>query len=92
MSNLAYGGGKFKELMRAKMEGVAEKLRKVLSAVEYKGPSVTLTLMVIALVANLCTDSKIREYVASNPYDILTYLVSQIATMFEKKPAAYFVS
>jgi len=88
MSNLAYQGGKFKELIRPKIDTITEKLKKILDVLEYNSTNATLIFMIIAFISNLCTDSKIREYIATNPLSILEHFTSKITTMLHTKPVA----
>ena len=90
MSNLAYQGKRFKELLAAKIEGLTDKFNKLLSALQYNVKNASLILMVIGLISNLCTDTKIREYMAGNPYGLLGSLIAKIKEMIKEKPVAYF--
>jgi len=90
MSNLAYQGGRFKDLIRGKMEEITEKLKKIFDTLPYKGDNTTLILMIVGLISNLCTNPDIRDYMAKNPFEILTYFTKTILAMLKEKPNAYF--
>ena len=89
MSNLAYQGPRFKDLIRGKMEEVIEKFKKILEVLPYKDNNVSLILMILALIANLCTNADIRDYVSGSPYNLLEHIIQQTVIMFKEKPVGY---
>ena len=86
MNNLAYQGHKFKEHIKGSMDEVLDKFQKILAVLPYSGDNLTFIVTMLGLIGNLCTHLEIRDFLASNPSDLLELVVQQTASMFRAKP------